>query len=605
MALDFSKIAGAMTTFSNSPTARRNNRYGIEQALLIRDLNKQKRQEELQAFQGMMASAENIKEVATRLGVREQDVATITQKVQGVGAKIQEEIKNNYGGNLTHFYNSVGPEYMTNISLELFNDPEIKAMSRNVGEYEKFIKARNENKPMFNRQINDEYAFRTGQTDNFTFGLEMIEYDMPNDSYMNKFIGKPRTEAILAYGNNMVVAMQNYSRELGKTPDEMEDVTVEQIEQYASSYIGAKGDYANIQGTSKVGEGKTAKHLQEGIAAIGQLKASTLKGYFNDPLFKKKLTPLKTLGYLSDNPLLESNVEGKEMFNENLTQLVEAYFDLSASDFSQIGVPLGSEENGGEPIALGKIMSTDGSLLFNEDGGQMMTPPDVGEEYYVNGAMLAFKTPDGRLIMQDEDTSGMDDYLEPTVVVMLQNNAGFLSDVGEMFGGEGDQVFYKEIDFTDPIKAERLNKLIGMDEEQYLTNLAEEGIVAKESGKSVTFGDIKLSSKPERFREFASYYMQDLNKSLDNLGVQSNAQVKSLLLGIALSSKQPEQFIQSMPHVFSAGVNQSLNAALLSGDENLLADALSEFLITAQGNSFAVTQGKVLSQKIFDSLKNK
>ena len=114
-----------------------------------------------------------------------------------------------------------------------------------------------------------------------------------------------------------------------------------------------------------------------------------------------------------------------------------------------------------------------------------------------------------------------------------------------------------------------------------------------------------MSSKPERFREFASYYIEDLNKSLDSLGVQSNAKVKSLLLGIALSSKQPEQFIQSMPHVFSADINQSLNAALLSGDENLLANALSEFLITAQGNSFAVTQGKVLSQKIFDSLKNK
>ena len=144
MALDFSKIAGAMPTCSNSPTARRNNKYGIEQALLIRDLKKQDRQEELQAFQGMMQSAQNIKEDATRLGVREQDMATITQKVQGVSTKIQEEIKNNYGGNLTHFYNSIGPEYMTNISLELFNDPEIRAMSRNVAEYEKFVKARNE-----------------------------------------------------------------------------------------------------------------------------------------------------------------------------------------------------------------------------------------------------------------------------------------------------------------------------------------------------------------------------------------------------------------------------------------------------------------------------
>ena len=605
MALDFSKIAGAMTTFSNSPTARRNNKYGIEQALLIRDLKKQDRQEELQAFQGMMQSAQNIKEVATRLGVREQDMATITQKVQGVSTKIQEEIKNNYGGNLTHFYNSIGPEYMTNISLELFNDPEIRAMSRNVAEYEKFVKARNEKKPMFERQINEEYAFRSGAIDTFDFGLEMVPFENPPQGYMNKFIGKPRVEAVLAYGENLMVATQNYARELRKTPEEMKDVTIEQIEQYASTYIGAKGDYATIQGTSKTEEGKTAKNLSEGLKAIGQLKASTLKGYFNDPLFKKKLTPLKMLGHLSDNPLLESNVEGKEMFNENLTQLVEAYFDLSANDFTQIGVPLGSEENGGEPIALGKIMSSDGSLLFNEDGGQMMTAPDVGDEYYVNGAMLAFKTPDGRLIMQDEDTSGMDDYLEPTVVVMLQNNAGFLYDVGELFGGEGDQVFYKEIDFTHPIKAERLNKLLAMDQEQYETNLAEEGVVLKESGKNVTFGDIKMSSKPEKFREFASYYIEDLNKSLNNLGVQSNSKVKSLLLGIALSSKQPEQFIQSMPHVFSAAINQSLNAALLSGDENLLANALSEFLMTAQGNSFAVTQGKVLSQKIFDSLKNK
>ena len=601
MALDFSKIAGAMTTFSDSPTARRNNKYGIQQALVIRDLQKQDRQEQLQAFQGMMQSAENIKEVATRLGIREKDMATITQKVQGVGNRIQEEIKNNYGGNLTHFYNSIGPEYMTNISLELFNDPEIKAMSRNVAEYEKFVKARNENKPMFESQINQEYAFRTGVIDTFDYGLDMIPYETPPAGYMNDFVGKPRVEAVLAFKDNLTVAYQNYARELRKTPEEMQNVTIEQIEEYANAYIGAKGGYATIQGTSKTEKGKTAKHLAEGVAAIGQLKASTLKGYFNDPLFKKKLTPLKMLGYLSDNPLLESNVEGKEMFNENLTQLVEAYFDLSASDFSQIGVPLGSEENGGEPIALGKIMSTDGSLLFDEDGGQMMTAPDVGEEYYVNGAMLAFKTPDGRLIMQDEDTSGMNDYLEPTVVVMLQNNEGFLSDI---FGG-GDQVFYKEIDFTDPIKAERLNKLLAMDQEQYETNLAEEGIVAKESGKNVTFADIKLNSDSKRFKEYSSYYMEDLNKSLNKLNVQGNTKVKSLLLGIALSTKNPQSFIENMPHNFNAAVNQSLNAALLSGDEKLLAQAFSDLFASQGLDPLAIKQATELSGKIFDSLKNR
>lgn len=601
MALDFSKIAGAMTTFSDSPTARRNNKYGIQQALVIRDLQKQDRQEQLQAFQGMMQSAENIKKVATRLGIREKDMATITQKVQGVGSRIQEEIKNNYGGNLTHFYNSIGPEYMTNISLELFNDPEIKAMSRNVAEYEKFVKARNEDKPMFESQINQEYAFRTGVIDTFDYGLDMIPYETPPAGYMNDFVGKPRVEAVLAFKDNLTVAYQNYARELRKTPEEMQNVTIEQIEEYANAYIGAKGGYATIQGTSKTEKGKTAKHLAEGVAAIGQLKASTLKGYFNDPLFKKKLTPLKMLGYLSDNPLLESNVEGKEMFNENLTQLVEAYFDLSASDFSQIGVPLGSEENGGEPIALGKIMSTDGSLLFDEDGGQMMTAPDVGEEYYVNGAMLAFKTPDGRLIMQDEDTSGMNDYLEPTVVVMLQNNEGFLSDI---FGG-GDQVFYKEIDFTDPIKAERLNKLLAMDQEQYETNLAEEGIVAKESGKNVTFADIKLNSDSKRFKEYSSYYMEDLNKSLNKLNVQGNTKVKSLLLGIALSTKNPQSFIENMPHNFNAAVNQSLNAALLSGDEKLLAQAFSDLFASQGLDPLAIKQATELSGKIFDSLKNR
>ena len=605
MALDFSKIAGAMTTFSNSPTARQNNKYGIQQALLIRDLDKQHRQEQLQAFDGMMKSAQNIKEVATRLGVRDKDIATITEKVQGVSNKIQDEIKNNYGGNLTHFYNSIGPEYMTNISLELFNDPEIKAMSRNVAEYEKFVKARNDNKPMFERQINEEYAFRSGAIDNFEFGLEMIPFENPPQGYMNDFIGKPRVEAVLAYKNNLMVATQNYARENKRTPEQMQDVTIEMIEEYASAYVGAKGDYATIQGTDKTAKGKIAKNLSEGLIGIGQLKASTLKGYCNDPLFKKKLTPLKELGYLSDNPLLESNVEGKEMFNENLTQLVEAYFDLSANDFSQIGVPLGSEENGGEPIALGKIMSTDGSLLFNEDGSQMMTAPDVGEEYYVNGAMLAFKTPDGRLIMQDEDTSGMDDYLEPTVVVMLQNNEGFLSDVAEIFGGDGDQIFYKEIDFTDSIKAERLNKLLAMDQEQYETNLAEEGIVAKESGKNVTFADIKLNSSPERYREYSSYYMQDLNKSLEALGVKGNTKVKSLLLGIALSTKNPQAFIENMPHNFSAAINQSLNAALLSGDEKLLAQAFSD-VFAAQGfDPLAIKQASEISGKIFDSLKNR
>ena len=142
MSLDFSKIAGALNTFSESPSAKQRNKSNINLALLTQDLQEQKRARDLQGYSAMMQDQQDMLGVAKKLAIRSKDVPAIQDVIRGMGTEISNVIENEYGGDIDRFYRSIGPEFMTKIKMDAA--AKLEQYSANYGEYVKYVKAQKE-----------------------------------------------------------------------------------------------------------------------------------------------------------------------------------------------------------------------------------------------------------------------------------------------------------------------------------------------------------------------------------------------------------------------------------------------------------------------------
>jgi len=602
MGLDFSKISNAMTTFSKSPAARKQNKYGIQEALLVKDLQEQKRANELASYSATAAAMQETSSIAQKLGVREKDIPLLSQKVQGVGTRISDKIKNDFGGNLDHFYRSIGPEFLHSLNLELFNDPEVRAISQNVSEYAKFIDLQTKGKPLFNRQVEEEAAFRAGEGDTFDFGLAMVDWESPSEGFLNDHIGEDRVDVYLGFGNNMQIALQNIKREYRLTPEQLEDVTTEDIRVYTNKYVGAQDGFSKIRGNAS-NKSKIANTLNSAMANMGTIDANKINLFNKDAAYQGKLKPFYELGLIEDRELDGVNVKGKAMFTENLTQLVEAYFE-TAMDYSNDGLLLGPD---GATVEIGQLSDADGGGLYDETGIKM-EGATYNDSFRILGGIMAYKTLDnGKLIMKDEMTEELEGRVKSTIVVAMQNDGYALG--GDTFGW-GQETIYKEIDFSNPIKAEKLNNLIKFDEEQYNKDLSETGEALKESKENVTFADINYNSKPKRLKEFAAYHDETLRQSFNSLGInEPSLKMRSIMLAISLQSGKGEEgqarYLKEVYKMYNSTDNPAAHSALRRDDaEGFLKALIEDFEVKGISTPEDLEQFKIVIQETATSIHN-
>lgn len=589
-----------MTTFSKSPAARKQNKYGIQEALLIKDLQDQKRASELASYSATAAAVQETSSIAQKLGVREKDIPLLSQKVQGVGNRISEKIKNDFGGNLDHFYRSIGPEYLHSLNLELFNDPEVRAISQNVSEYTKFIDLQTKGKPLFNRQVNEEAAFRGGEIDSFNFGLPMVDWESPSEGFLNDHIGEDRVDVYLGFGNNMQIALQNIKREYRLSEEQLAEVTTEDIVEYTNQYVGAQDGFSKIKGSDS-GKSKIASTINSAMANIGAIDVNKINAFKLDENYQNKFKPFQELGLIESKELDGVNVKGNAMFTENLTQLVEAYFE-TAMDYSNDGLLLGPD---GATIEIGQLSDADGGGLFDE-GGFKMEGTTYNDSFKILGGIMAYKTLDnGRLIMKDDLTEEMEGRVKSTIVVAMQNDGHALG--GDTFGW-GQETIYKEIDFSNPIKAEKFNNLLKFDEEQYNKDLAESGETLRQSKENVTFADVDFNSKPKRLKEFAAYHDSTLRQSFSSLGIEEpSLKMRSVMLAISLQSKGEDQsrYLKEVYKMYNSTENAAAHSALQRDDvDGFLKALVEDFELKGISTPEDLEQFKVVIQETATSIYN-
>ena len=571
MSLDFSKIAGALNTFSESPSAKQRNKSNINLALLTQDLQEQKRARDLQGYNSMMQDQQDMLGVAKKLAIRSKDVPAIQDVIRGMGTEISNVIENEYGGDIDRFYRSIGPEFMTKIRMDAAS--KLEQYSQNYEEYKKYVKAQKDGLPIFQTVLDRDEAFYLGKTDNFVYGdKDMINWEMPPQAYMNKHVGKDRADVILGYQQNYKVMSTNLAIERNLTNSEILETTPQDVLEYSQHYFGAKEDYATIQGET---EPKAAKNISQYLFDLGSINAKdVLTAHTEGSSYYKKLTGLQDLTKLSSYGLNENYaIHGYKAFEGFEAEIAEAF--LGARDYSKAGVDVTQDENLSK-ISIEQLSENDGGSVFDATGMIVEGPLTTDDDFYTDGIILAYKTLDGKELLTKEDVGKVDKRVKPTYVASLRGS-------GNWFGFNRD-VVYKELNFENSINAYKINDLIKFDDEQHQKNLKEQGEVLRENNVTVAYRDLNFASKPEKLNEFMSYYNQEADDAFRKLGAREpSLEMKALILSLAKESPDGvESYLDSFSKQFASTSQPAAHKLIMANDTKGFVQLLKQ-LYLAQG----------------------
>lgn len=579
MALDFSRIAGAMNTFSNSPAAKKSNKSNVNIALLTQELEEKSRADQLASYQQMMTEQEDMLKVARSLAIRPKDRGRIEQVVRNAGAQITDKINNDFSGNLDHFYRAMGPEYMDSIRLDMMAN--LKDVEGNVGEYTKFLQAQKDGRPMFHTTLNREFAYSQGTIDKFVFGSDMINWETPDQSYINKQIGEQRVDVFLSFQDNAQIMTQNMAIEKNLTPDEINSITDEDLRKYSNAYFGGVGDFGKIKGAKP--KAKISKEIQENLFNLGVHKAKDILNLDKKGTsFYSKQTTLKEIAKQTDELLsAEYSVYGKQAFVGQETQIAEAFLGAEGYTEDLIDVTVRGADNA---ISIPTLYSTEKSGVFDVTGVRMQGAIDTDEaEFNVISVVQAYKTVDGNELITSEDISTSDKNVKPVYVAVLK-------DQGNLFGF-GDEVFYKEIDFTNSIDVTKYNNLVKYDDEQYNKNIQEQGEQLRSTNEKDAFVNLSVASSPQKLSKFVAYNDLPLSESLRYIGAtQTTPEMKAAILALAYYSGNTESYLENNISNFTASSQPELNELILANDRIGFLQAIEELYI-AQGNDEKKVRG--------------
>ena len=572
--LDFSKVAGALNTFSTSPAAKNRSKSNINLALLTEDLKEQKRARDLAGYEAMQEDQQNILGVAKTLAIRGKDIPEIEEIIRGMGTEISNVIENDYAGDIDRFYRSIGPEFMTKIRMNA--SKKLEQYSANYGEYVKLVEAQKDGRPIFQTVLNNDENFYLGNTDKFVYGdKDMVQWETPDASYINKHVGRDRADVILGYQNNYQIMAANMAIEESLTDSEIQNITAQDVLEYSQHYFGAKGDYATIQGSNK--DVKIAKEVKDELFNLGVINAKDVfTAHTKGSSYHNKLGGLQDLTYLSEEGLNEGYaIHGYRAFRGMEAEIAEAF--LGAKGYSDAGVDPTQDETYSK-ITLASLSKDDGGSVFDETGMIVDGVLDVDGEFFTDGVILAYKTLDGKELLTKEEAGQVDKRVKPVYVMSLKGSGNWF--------GFNREVIYKELNFENSVKANAINQLIKFDDQQHQENLKEQGEVLKQNNVTLSYEDLNFASKPEKLNEFMSYFNQEADDAFRKLGAREpSLEMKALILALANESPNGvESYLDSFSKQFSAGAQPAAHKLITANDTRGFLKLLQELYLSNGAN---------------------
>ena len=567
MAIDLSKIANQLSTFSNSPAARRSNAYALKNAFMYQEMQAEQARRADEAFINTSNIINNIENVAQTMAYREKDKAILSENYKQHADELKRVIMEDYGGDITRFYQQGGRSELQIFAQNVLNSEKAQILAKNTAEFKKYVDAMNtggeDGRNIFHSTHERALQYQRGEIDEFTYGLDMIGYKKPDQQFFKDMPpNMSDAEVYLNFGGNYQAAMYNYRAEKNKTAEQMEDVTHQDLIKYVDGYIGNSGR-TNRQRVQ--GEPKMSNEINTVLTAMGNVNASDINTLENfDTNYKRQLSALSELAFYNPTKQLDGNVYGKTVFNDYLVELAGAFIDpefTRSNGFGRDGI-----------LNLGEVDHS-GGTMYDVVGNKLEEGLELDEDMTMMGAIMGYKVLGGedRILtideMEDINIRGAKDVqVKPVMLLAMQEEPGFLG-----FGEE--RIVYKELDFDNVTKATAFNQALKADKDLLAAKVAQNSEAYNQRIDSTpSFAGLQVGSTPKKLYNYALYYNKILDEKIDNLGLQNaDINTKSLLLAFAhkLTQGNPEQIINRLDEIFDISVNPDLNSALQMNDMQL------------------------------------
>ena len=527
--MDYDRINRASNLVSKSPNFRRNIKYNMQQEIAEQKYRDYQFEKQNEARQNTLKSIQEVEALARTYARRDKDRARMEQIYGEAAENFKDIIQNKYGGDITRFWYEGGQGELEIFKQTVLGSEEALRMKKNTEEFVKYFDAVKKGgiKAVFNKTSEDAAAYAAGMLDNFKMPLaDKLPYEEPNQSYYNSMTpGTSRLDAYIAYGNNENTFRINFANENNLLPEEGYNASYDDIRTYAAGYVG--GETGGPKGTGNVSRliGGKDSLLANSIVQVfdenfGQIDGGQIPSTErNDKSFAAGVKRLGQLAQQSGSQLNENPIYGNSAFNDYLPEVIKIFLD-SGYDTDR------SLEEGDVQLEGKKVNHTDG-YWFGNNGLLMIEGSELeGNDWEMQGVTLSYRTigDEPKLLTKAEVESG--DYQGQKVVPVYVANL-----IRESIFG--DEFISKELNFSNPLKAQSINDAIKFDNASYTQNLNKQSEYIEET-KIDSFDNISKNSSASRLYDFALYNNDVINEQFKKLDVESpSLATRSLMLAFS------------------------------------------------------------------------
>lgn len=593
MSIDLSKIANQLTSFSKSPQARRANEYSLKTAFMMQEMEAEEQRKADEAFINTTNTIQSIENTALKMAWREKDKAVLQENYKEHADNLKKVILEDYGGDITRFYQQGGRRELQMFAMNVLNNDKAQLMAKNTGEFAKYLEAMEggsgDGRNIFNSVHDKALQYQRGAIDDFSYGVDMIEYKKPTQDFMKtQNPSLSQAEMYLNFGGNYNAAILNYRNEFGKSQEEANNLSDEELIEYVRGYVGGDGRTNNVRNMTP----KLSNEIHTIMQSMGNVNASDLQTLENlDTNYKKQLGALSEYAFYNPGEEVEGNVYGKEVFNDYLVELAGTFID---PDFTRAN---GFTDDG--TVTLNEVDHSSGSM-YDVVGNKLEEGVTFGQgmfnsnQFEILGAMMGYKTLGGdeRVLTYDQleeiNKGGKDIKVKPVMLMAMQEEST------NWFGFGDESVVYKELDFDNPVKATAFNDALKTDKDLLSAKVRENAGAYEQRQDSIpVWSGLKVTSAPKKLYNYALHFNKDLDTKLEKIGIDdADINTKALLLSFALKTTQgqPETIINNIDKIFSLQNSPDFNDALKLGDMQLF---LQTYADTLKGQDPSITDNEV------------
>jgi hypothetical protein len=568
MAIDFSKINNALSSFAGAGERSRREQSQLAQVLQLAAIQQNQMQLKQQNQQQVQEYIDKIKQQAKSIAIRNED-ADFIQKAYNEQVEIFKSELQKSGNDPVRFMNSNGRKVLQDFATNVLHGEDAMRIQKNAKNVQQFLELSEgqggKNAKLIPLSVRQNYVdFMEGRTNNFV-NKQLVELDtnLDKNDYTN---AKSRAQAILNKGENIINAAINFKIEYD-LPDNYEPNEVE-LEQYLDKYYPTTGVGQSAAINQKLTINMPpAAEIKQQFIALGDVSTKDI----NNVDYKNKVLDYDLADVNFNVGPQNTDIKGHRAFQGRELDFAQVFVDPNVGDLNTL-------------IENYQVNNSNGQW-YNEDGDELVGGKEL-PDLNINGVFLGYKftqtDADGTTstkLVRKEDIDEEPKNAQHVLLQEFEDDRAFAS-----------YYYYKEIKMkgnnngvaaiAEKLKLDSTYQKL-QQYEQKNSNLPKEEINKLEKFKNIT-----INSSEGAILKNLKYNAGMLSNTMKKLNFENNNQaanfrIRSTLLALAnLENNDSQKTINEFYQMFNA--NPNLHQALLKDTETFL-NTYKEILIN-KGN---------------------